>query len=437
MPLSNRTASRLRAARTRRELLAGLLATVASAGCGRPSRPLRDGNRTVVTFWYAFGDLVRKVLLDLVERYNQSQPNVVVRPVHQGDYFEALAKLRTAIAAGVAPPLAHVVLEVLPYLARAGVLEPLDGYEGAGELGLVPALSQIGSFDPGAPRITVGVPLNRSTPIAYCNARIFQEEGGHIPTTWTELSDTAKSLTRRSSGAVTRWGFEVPISWWYWVALMGQAGGRLVEPDGTLSLGGAAGEAALDFWQRLVRTDRVMRPPPGGDYQAWQSTSEGFLQERIAMMWSSTAFLRYLEGNARFPIVAAPLPRASHFSVPTGGTMFVLVRSAPEEEKQAAWSFVRWMCEPAQAVDWCTRTGYMPVTRRAVAALGESGFYARHPNDRVAIGELEHAQTWPWVPDLFRVERDVVEPLLQEAVLTGRDPHEVMQEARDLAREPA
>jgi sn-glycerol 3-phosphate transport system substrate-binding protein len=95
------------------------------------------------------------------------------------------------------------------------------------------------------------------------------------------------------------------------------------------------------------------------------------------------------------------------------------------------------MCEPAQAIDWCTRTGYMPVTRRAVAALGENGFYVRHPNDRVAIAELEHAQTWPWAPDLFRVERDIVEPLLQQAVLTGRDAHEVMQEARELAREPA
>jgi sn-glycerol 3-phosphate transport system substrate-binding protein len=437
MPLPVRLASTVSASRSRRELLATLLGTLASASCGRPTRPLRDGSRIVVTFWYAFGDVVRKVLLELVERYNQSQSRVLVRPVHQGDYFEALAKLRTAIAAGAAPPLAHVVLEVLPYLARAGVLEPLDGYEGAGELGLVPALSQRGSFGLGAAQETYGVPFNRSTPIAYCNARLFEQDGAHVPTTWGELAQVARSLTRRSSGSVTRWGFEVPISWWYWVALVGQAGGHLVEPDGKLSLGGPAGEAALEFWQRLVRTDRVMRPPPGGDYQAWQSTSEGFLQQRIAMMWSSTAFLRYLEASAPFPIVAAPLPRASTFSVPTGGTMFVLVRSAPDEEKQGAFSFVRWMCEPQQAIDWCTRTGYMPITRRAVESLGDSGFYMRHPNDRVAYDQLAHAQPWPWAPDLFRVERDIVEPLLQEAVLTGRDPHEVMQEAREQAAEPA
>src|SRR5579859_5512604 len=205
--------------------------------------------------------------------------------------------------------------------------------------------------------------------------------------------------------------------------MVGQAGGTLVEPDGTLSLGGPAGEAALRFWQRLVREDRVMRPPPGGDYQAWQSTNESFLQERVAMIWGSTAFLRYLEDSARFPVHASPLPSYSRASVPTGGTMFVLLRGAPEVEKQAAWQFVRWMCEPEAAIAWATRTGYMPVTRAAVARLEARGFYEAHPNDRVAYDQLAQVTPWPWAAELFRVERDIVEPRLQDAVLTGRDAH--------------
>ena len=226
----------------------------------------------------------------------------------------------------------------------------------------------------------------------------------------------------------------MPISWWYWVAMVGQAGGRVVEPDGRVSLGGAAGEEALRFWQRLVNVDRVMRPPPGRDYQAWQSTNESFLRERVAMMWSSTAYVRYLEGTARFPVVAAPLPRRVRASVPTGGTMFVLMRAAPEEEKRAAWEFVRWMCEDEQTIAWSTRTGYMPVTRSAVERLTATGWYARHPNDRVAYDQLAAVDPWPWAPDLFRVERDVVEPRLEDAVLTGRDAGEVMAEARAEAR---
>lgn len=390
----------------------------------------------VVTFWYAYGNLVRRVLVELVDRFNASQTRVLVKAVHQGDYYEALAKLRTAIAAGVAPTLSHVVLEVVPYLARAGVLEPLDGYDGALDLPFVPELDQRGSFGGASQQPLVAIPFNRSTPIVFANRAVFDREGAALPGTWEELATLARRLTRRGADGEVRWGFEVPISWWYWVAMVGQAGGTLVEADGRVSLGGDAGERAIRFWQRLVR-ERSMRPPPGRDYQAWQSSNESFLQGRVAMMWSSTAHVRYLENNARFPVVAAPLPRDVRASVPTGGTMFVLLRAAPDEEKRAAWEFVRWMCGVDQTIAWSTGTGYMPTTRPAVERLSEDGWYARHPNDRVAYNQLAHASPWPWAPDLFRIERDVVEPRLDDAVLGGRDAHEVMTEAREEAARPA
>jgi len=424
---------------SRRDLLGACAASFLAPplGCRSSARPVHEGGRVVVTFWYAFGDLVRKVLVDAVARFNQSQSRVLVKAVHQGDYFEALAKLRTAIAAGAAPTLSHVVLEVLPYLARARVLEPLDGYDGARDLPLLGALAQRGSFDGAERQPLYGVPLNRSTPIVFANRAILDAEGVRLPSTWDELREAARRLTRRGTDGETRWGFEVPVSWWYWVAMVGQAGGELATPGGALSLGGAAGEEALRFWQRLVHRDRVMRPPPGRDYQAWQSTNESFLQERIAMMWSSTAFVRYLENNARFPVVAGPLPRAVRSSVPTGGTMFVLMRDAPDEEKRAAWEFVRWMCEEDQVIDWSARTGYLPVTQPAIERLIGQGFYARHPNDRVAYDQLRDVAPWPWIPELFRVERDIVEPILEEAVLTGRDAGQAMDQARRDARVPA
>jgi sn-glycerol 3-phosphate transport system substrate-binding protein len=423
----------------RRDLLRACIGSlfVPAAACRQRARPeMRDG-RVVVTFWYAYGDLTRKVLLELVAQYNASQSRVVVDAVHQGDYFECLAKLRTGIAAGAEPTLSHVVCEVVPYLARAGVLEPLDDYDGARAIPFVPALSQAGAFEGGDREPLVSIPFNRSTPIAFANAHALDEAGVRPPHTWNELESAARALTRRSPGGDVRWGFEVPISWWYWVAMVGQAGGRLVENDGRVTLGGEAGEKAIRLWQRLVHEDHVMRPPPGRDYQAWQSSNESFLQERIAVMWSSTAFVRYLENNARFPVLAAPLPADVRASVPTGGTMFVLMRAAPDAEKQAAWDFVRWMCDPEQTIAWSTRTGYMPVTRPAVQRLVERGWYASHPNDRVAYDQLADVAPWPWAPDLFRVERDIVEPRLEDAVLTGRDAHALMDEARDEARRPA
>ena len=422
----------------RRELLRGLVSAACTgwamgggaAGC-RPAE--RENGRTVATLWFSYGGKNREVLLDLVARFNARQTRTLIKATYQGDYFEALAKLRTAVAAGVVPTFSHVVGEVLPYLAGANVLEPLDGYADARTIPYVAALAQSGSFRGGESEPLVAVPFNRSTPIMYLNGAVLERElKGHVPSTWDELADAALRLTRR--GDRTRWGYEVPIAWWFWVAMVGQAGGGIVGADGTPTLGGEAGAKALRFWQRLVHVDRSMRPPPGRDFNAWQATNEDFLAERVAITWTSTAFLRYLEENARFPVIAAPLPRDVRRSVPTGGTFFVILRSAPQGQKEAAWEFLRWMSEPEQAIDWATRTGYLPITEGAVERLSQTGYYAAHPNDLVAYRQLADAEPWPWAPNLFRIERDVVEPRLEDAVLRNRDAAMLLDEARADAR---
>jgi sn-glycerol 3-phosphate transport system substrate-binding protein len=330
--------------------------------------------------------------------------------------------------------LSHVVGEVVPYLAEAGQLEALGRYDGARELDIVPALGQAGTWVGGAERELVTLPFNRSTPIAYLNADLFERAGLRAPGTWEELRETARALTLRSDGVTTRYGFGCPIDWWFWAALVGQAGGRVVEASGEVSLGGAAGVRAIEWWQTLVLRDRSMKPPPGRDYNAWEQTNQDFLAGRVAMIWTSTAFLKYLEENARFRVLAAPLPRAERAAVPTGGTHWVILKSAPEPAKRDAFRFLAFMHAERQAIEWATRTGYIPVTRGAIASLERSGHYARHPNERVAIDQLEVAQPWPWSARLFRVQREIVQPRLERAVLTGANARDMIREAAMLAR---
>jgi sn-glycerol 3-phosphate transport system substrate-binding protein len=406
-----------------------LLSTAALSGgvasCAENDAP---PGRVVVPFWFTYGGRNRATLATLVARFNRSQRDVWVRAVFQGDYFEGLAKLRTALAAGAAPPLSHVVGEVVPYLAEAGALEPLDDYPGASTLPLHPALGQTGSFRGGAERPLVVLPFNRSTPIAYVNQRLFETQAA-VPDTWQGLRDVARALTRPGC-----FGFGCPIDWWYWAALVGQAGGQVVEPDGRVSLGSHAGVRALAFWQTLVG-EGLMKQPPGRDYNAWEQLSQDFLAGRVAMIWSSTAFIRYLEETADFPVRALPLPRDKRASVPTGGTHFVLLKSAPTELKQAAWRFVRFLLAPESAAFWSSETGYLPVTTEAAARLETSGFYARHPNHKVALEQLSAAQPWPWSKSLFRIQREVVQPRLEAAVLEKLDPAMVLGDARRLAVE--
>jgi sn-glycerol 3-phosphate transport system substrate-binding protein len=267
----------------------------------------------------------------------------------------------------------------------------------------------------------------------YCNGDLFTRGRLAPPTTWDELVETARALTIPGQ----RWGYEVPISWWFWVALVGQAGGSVFDETGRATLGGDAGTRSLRFWQDLVHRHRVMRPPPGRDYNAWDVTNTDFLSGKTAFIWTSTAYIRYLEDNARFPVVAAPLPRNVRTSVPTGGTFFVVPKQAPPEEKVAAARFLRFFCEPDQATLLSTRTGYLPITTTAVDRLHTEGFYEKHPNDAIAQAQLSSVDPWPWEPMLFRIERDIVDPKLEEAVLLDRPADRVLDEARAAAARPS
>lgn len=416
---------------SRRQILSALAATTAMAGCSRPVRDARG--RIRLRLWYTLGGRNRETFLEIVRRFAQTHDDISVEPVYQGDYFESLAKLRTAIAARAAPALSHVVAEVVPYLARAKALAALDGYAGMKDIPFVRSLGQAGAFRGGEAQPLYGVPLNRSTPLMYCNGDLFEKKNLKPPATWEELVDTARSLALPNG---ERWGHEVPISWWFWVALVGQAGSSLFAEDGAPTLGGDAGIAALRFWQDLVHRHRVMRPPPGRDYDAWNVTNQDFLGGRAAFIWTSTAYIRYLEDNAKFPVVAAPLPSAVRSAVPTGGTFFVVVQQAPEEEKLAAAKFLRFFCEPENAAFLSTRTGYLPITEPAVAKMRADGFFTKYPNDEVAQKQLAHVEPWPWEPMLFRIERDIVDPRLEEAVLLDEDAKSVLDEARRLALRP-
>lgn len=403
-----------------------------AAGCDRRARAYRD--REIATLWFSYGGRNREVLERLVATFNATQAEVYVQAVFQGDYYEALAKLRTAIAAGAGPTFSHVIGEVIPYLEATGRLEPLDDYPEAGKLGIVPELGQAGTWWRGSERPLVALPFNRSTPIAYLNGEVFAAAGLGAPRTWDELRAIARELTRRRGRDVTRYGFGCPVEWWFWVALTGQAGGDVIAPNGEVTLGGEAGIEALRFWRTLMLEDESMKRPVGRDYNAWEMTNQDFLAGRSAMIWTSTAFLRYLEDHAQFPVIAVALPAHRRRAVPSGGTHWILLRDAPPAAKAAAWRFLRYMHEPEPALDWASSTGYLPVTQGAVSALEQRGFYAAHPNDRVAVDQLGVVLPWPWSQELFRLQREIVQPRLEQAMLPDADPASLLGEARRAAQ---
>src|SRR3970040_535428 len=77
-------------------------------------------------FWYSFGGKNREVTEAHIKRFNESQAKYRIEGTFQGDYFQALAKIRAAAATKTAPAALHVIGEAIPQLAASGLFENIQ-----------------------------------------------------------------------------------------------------------------------------------------------------------------------------------------------------------------------------------------------------------------------------------------------------------------------
>ncbi|MBH23617.1 MAG: ABC transporter substrate-binding protein [Myxococcales bacterium] len=414
-------------------------------GCGKKSAP-GDGAEAgpvTVDFWYSYGGRNREVTEELIKRFNDSHPDITINGTFQGDYFENLSKVRMASRTKRGPVATHIIGEAIPQLHEAGLLEDLDPYadgqvEGVEKLDradFIPGLSQEGYFDTLGKKVPlVSLPFNRSTPIVYYNVKMFKDAGLEPPKTWEELVAVSKQLTVREGDETKVWGFEVAIDWWFWYAMLHQAGGSLLNQTGDKArFAEEPGIKALDHLVRMVKEHKSMKHPPGRDYNAWEVANTDFLNQKVAMIWTSTAYLKYFKLNAKFEVGTAFLPKQVKRAVPTGGTFFVIMKNKPEAEKRAAWTFIRWMSEPDQTAYWSRETGYMPVRRSALESEEMKAFYKENPEYRTTIDQLEHSVPFPFSPKLVEIQRKILKPVLERPVVEDADVAEVLKKAAEEA----
>ncbi len=163
--------------------------------------PAWAGEPITAQFWYSYGGKVRQVTEELVKKFNSSQSKYRIEGSFQGDYFQALAKIRAAITTKTAPAIFHVIGEAMPDLWQSGMLENLEPYmksTGVKPEDFVQALSQHGYFDYYGQKIPIfAIPFNRSMPVMYYNKDLLDAKGVKVPTTWDELRAAATKLSDR------------------------------------------------------------------------------------------------------------------------------------------------------------------------------------------------------------------------------------------------
>ncbi|MBZ9843291.1 MULTISPECIES: ABC transporter substrate-binding protein [unclassified Mesorhizobium] len=161
----------------------------------------------------------------------------------------------------------------------------------------------------------VALPIFTDAPALYYRKDLLDKYGAKVPATWKELADTAKLVMNkeRQAGNKDIWGFVfqgnayegLTCNALEWV--MSNGGGRIIEPDGEISIDNPKAAAALDMVKGWIGT---IAPPGVLAYQ--EEETRGVWQTGNAVFMRNWPYAYALGNSENSPIKGkfdvAPLP---------------------------------------------------------------------------------------------------------------------------------
>jgi multiple sugar transport system substrate-binding protein len=412
-------------------LVALLLASTAcTGGGGRTSGQAAGEGVTDIVLWHGYeGGVERKALDDLVREWNQTHFTIRVAARYYGNSDAGLQRVQAAIRAGSYPDVAYLYGSSAADIATNPKTVVLDRLV-ASNPGVVwedfwPAARRAMTVDG---RI-VGIPaLVDNLAIVY-NKKLFDRAGLGHPTprwTWDDFRAAAKALTvpaRRQHG----WTFPVrsgETTVWQWEALLWEAGGDILDPDGRhAAFASPAGVRAMRLLRAMASEDRSVYLDPTG-----VKMEELFDAGRIGMIvtgpWDLASFSHVDYGVQVMPSFG---DQANHQTI-SGPDAWVLFDNGPERS-QAAFQFVSWLTATQQDMAYALATGHLPL-RVSETRLGEFRRYAAKTSGIATFvaNEQNAVKARPTTP-LYPKISAAIQGAIDSVMLDGTDARTALERA--------
>jgi sn-glycerol 3-phosphate transport system substrate-binding protein len=184
----------------------------------------------------------------------------------------------------------------------------------------------------------------------------------------------------------------------------------------------------LRYWIDLA--GKYQAHPPG--VVDWGTTPRDFLEQKVAMIWTTTGNLSNIRSNAKFPFGVAMLPAGKRRGSPTGGGNFYLFKSSTPQQREAGLRFARWISSPERAAQWGIDTGYVATRSDAWETPAMKKYAADFPAAAVARDQLQYAVAELSTHDNQRVTQALNDGL-QAALLGRKTPEVALNEAQATA----
>ena len=418
----------------RRFVLKSMATLAIAAAFG--AHPALAAEPVEITLYYpvAVGGPVTKTIDTMVSDFEKENPDIKIKAVYAGTYQESIVKALTAYKSGTPPTLAVLLSTDLFTLIDENAIVPVDSVASQpGDKEWIGGFYKAFMENSQTGGKTWGIPFQRSTIVMFWNKALFKEAGldpEKAPKTWNDMVEAAKKLTRTdANGNVSQWGVKIPSTGFaYWIFQ------GMTTPNDTILMNGNGTETyfdrpgavqALQNWVDLSAKHKVM---PGGVIE-WGTTPKDFLEQKAAMVWTTTGNLTNLRSNASFPFGVAMLPELKRPGSPTGGGNFYIFNKTTPEQQKAALKFVRWSTEPQRAAQWSIATGYV-ATRPDAWDTPEMKQYLKDvPAAGVARDQLEYSVAELSTHDNQRVTK-ALNDNIQAALSGSKTPEAALKDAQ-------
>ncbi|WCF09980.1 ABC transporter substrate-binding protein [Paenibacillus thiaminolyticus] len=373
--------------------------SLSAIGCtnssGSEARQSDDG-RIKVTFWHAMSGSAGELIAKMANDYNASQDKYFVDAIFQGSYEESLTKLKAVGGTSEAPTLMQVQEIGTKYMVNSGYIQPVQDLIDQDKFDLSQWEENILSYYQIDGKL-YSLPFNTSNAILIYNKDKFKAAGldpDSPPKTFGEIREMAKKLTDNSKNEK---GFALLIYGWFIEQLLANQGADFVDNGNgrdslaTKSLLNSPESLGIFQWLDDMNKDGTL-----GNYgRQWDDIRAAFSAGKVAMYMDSTAGIAGVMQASPFEVGTGFLPTPDGKEangVIVGGASLWLMNSVAEEEKEAAWDFMKYVTTPAVQAEWAAGTGYFPITKAAHEEPVLKEKYEQAPQFLTTVKQLQNTK---------------------------------------------